>query len=243
MLFAVAGTGISVSAQPAFAVGDSSCPHGANYTSSACFYGVVMDAIAVQWHRNSITLPLADQQAGGHINHSIWFYMGSPCNDFVETGLTRGYVNADSTSGYQWYTGWAVPADLIFEAYPDGTTTASGTNDVYAAAWNGGSSYSVIRDLSARLTVTGLPSGGSCIAQSGLEVQKAPGSNPTLYMADGHADTFDATPLQYHHGGVWISGWDTTEYWQDRPCGAGYSSPTCLNGVFYGSNHWADNKP
>lgn len=169
---------------------------------------------------------------GNHINQSIWAYSGSPCNAWIEEGLTQGY---QGNIWYTWY--WAYSnTSGYYQDFAAGTTTPNGTNHTYQLEFNGNGTYGAYRDSGLVGSVGGLGA-GTCTAQTGQEVSQ--GMLPYV-----HSDTFNMNPLQWQSmSGTWNYGWNTSQYWIDNPCGGGYSPPNCQNGTFYGASEWADNKP
>ncbi len=177
--------------------------------------------------------------AGYHINQSIWEYhgVGGVCtNRWVETGLTLGF------HGNPYYQYYAAGVDAA--GYSDlslGIAVQDNSSHSYKVEQQISSSsavYAAFRDGNLLVSYAGQNPSGSCVAQAGLEVSGSPDGNSS-------AANFDVTPLKYKNtSGTWHTGWaSTSELWIDNPCGAGYSPPNCLNGAYYGTNRWQDNKP
>lgn len=229
---ALIGAAVAFSASPAGAFGDPSCPHGANEASTACLHGVVQFGDYTEFHNNNMYFTnVASEQAGNHINHTLWTYSGSPCNEWIEEGVTQGY---HGQVAYLWY--WAYLNSDSYDDFPAGYTTPNGTNHSYESLFNGNGVFIVYRDGSPIAFMNHLGA-GTCTAQAGLEVSSG-------QMSSTHSDTFSLDPLQWQDiNSNWHVGWNTSQYWIDQPCGQGYSPPNCANGLFPNSNNWNDNKP
>lgn len=224
-----------ISIQPSFAVGDSTCPHGANQESTACFYGVAQYGDFTEFHNNNMYFTnLSYEESGGHINQTLWAYSGAPCSSWQELGLTQGY---HGQVAYLWYWAYYNYTSNTYQDFPLGYTSPNGTLHTYEILYDGNAQYTAYLDYGAVGTIGGLGY-GTCIASTGLEVSN--GEMPVT-----HSDTFTMNPLQWEGtNGVWNFGWNAGQYWVDNPCGAGYSPPNCANGTFNGSNNqWNDNKP
>ena len=218
----------------AAAAGNTICAHGGNQVAEACFYGVLQYGDYTEFHNNNMYFTNADEQLGYHLNQTLWVYSGQPCNGWVEEGVTQGYHGAVQ---YEWYWAYATVAGT-YQDFAAGITSPNGTNHSYQISYSGNNVTTAYRDGGFVGSMNlGPSSAGACQADAGLEVSR--GELPVT-----HADTFDDYPLEWQDsGGAWHVGWSIADYWNDAPCGAGYSQPACFNGVFYGSNHWADNKP
>jgi hypothetical protein len=89
---------------------DTSCPHGGNLNSAACYYGVVQTGVYTVFQNSPLYITTAVVNAGGHINQGIWTYSGSPCSYWVEegvgigvhqyTGYSNYYARYNSSAGY-----------------------------------------------------------------------------------------------------------------------------------------------
>jgi hypothetical protein len=77
-----------------------------------------------------------------------------------------------------------------------------------------------------------------CIGATGLEATK----NEFIHE---FATTNTPEPLRWENtSGTWSTGWTTSDFYVNYGCGIGTNKPpTCMNGTYYGSNHWSDNKP
>ncbi len=181
---------------------------------------------------------LSYEEAGGHINQTLWSYSDSPCSYWQELGLTQGY---HGQVAYLWYWAYDTPGGG-YSDFPVGYTTADSSLHSYEILYDGSGTYTAYLDFGSVGTIGGLGA-GACIAQTGLEVSN--GEMPVT-----HSDTFDMNPLQWENtSGRWNFGWSQSDYWIDNPCGQqGYSSPNCANGTFCNngvcsSNQWLNNKP
>jgi hypothetical protein len=225
---------ISPSAASA-AIGNPTCPHGANLTSSACYYGNVMNGIFTEFRNYALTFTnQAYERAGGHINETIWGYSDAPCSYWQETGLTQGY---HGNVVYEWYWAYDTPGGG-YDDFPAGAANADNSLHSYEILYDGGGNYTAYRDFGVVGNVGGLGA-GMCIGQTGIEVSN--GDIP--YTQSGN---FEDNPLQWENtSGSWFYGWSTSDYWIDDPCGSqGYTSPNCLNGTFYNNNNqYYNNKP
>lgn len=218
-------------ASSAMAGGYANCPHGANYTSSACLDGVVQRSDSVQFHNNTMRANSGALAAGYHVNETIWAYSGSPCGYWVEEGLTLGYHGITTPT---WY--YAKNNSSGYADYQSNATSFNGTNHTYTLTNVTGQSYNIYRDGNLIAGFGNLGS-GTCIGQTGLEISKG----SAYPLSDFSTDTFDETPLTWTDtSNAGHTGWNTSQYWIDNPCG---SAPNCLNGVFYSSSHFANNKP
>ncbi|MGH9122244.1 MAG: hypothetical protein ACRDYC_09930 [Acidimicrobiales bacterium] len=241
MLFAGSlGASIVASAAPALAAGDPICVHGGNNVAEACFYDALQYGDFTGYRNANMYFLPGDgylESDGDHLNQSIWSYSGQPCDAWVEEGVTQGY---HGVTEYTWYWAYQTTGGF-YDDFPAGLTSPDNSLHYYELAYVGGASgteWAVVRDEALVGTMDlGPTAGGACQGATGLEVS-------ANIEPDVHADTFNANPLQWEDGGGnWYFGWNTSEYWNDFPCGAGYNPPSCFNGVFYGSNSWADNKP
>jgi hypothetical protein len=225
------GASLFIAPTVANAEGDANCPHGANFVSSACYYGVAHNGAYTEFHNNYLSIDSTLIAQGYHINQTIWTYSGSPCSHWVEEGITKGYHGANV---YAWY--FAKNNSAGYQDWQSNTTTADGSNHSYQLVEAGSNSYSVYRDGSLLLTAAGMS--GSCVSQAGLEI-----TNAGFQLTYTTADTFNSTPLWARSlSGYWTVGWPGGHAWTDWPCGI-YSVPNCMNGTYYGTNQWSDNKP
>ncbi len=251
-LLIVLGPAFSVLLAPAAeatGVGNSNCPHGGNFGSSACYYGVTQYGTYTQFHNNTMyfvgSYGAYLESIGYHINNSLWAYSGSPCDEWIEVGDVQGL---DGTAGYFYY--WTYSnANHQPIAISAGSSSNNGTNHPYELLYMGSATYSAWIDYGdgRGLVKVGTASGlgyGTCISQSGLELSGNDSNDQLVYE---HSDTFYHDPLQWEGtNGVWHSGWSLSDSWIDHPCGQGYSTPDCLNGSFTppsNPNDWGDNKP
>lgn len=213
--------------------GNLTCPHGGNYGAIACFYDATQYNDYTEFHSNTMTMNSTYEAQGYHINQSIWAYSGSPCNYWVETGVTQGY---HTQIVYTWYH--ARSSSFGYADYKSATTSPNGSNHSYELNYIGNASYNILRDGQILNGVSGLGY-GTCMAAAGLEESKNVTPNSGY-----RADTTDPTPLRWTDtvGGIHY-GWNVNEWYIDYPCGQGQNPPNCFNGVYVNSNHWSDNKP
>ncbi len=214
--------------------GNLTCPHGANYGSIACFYDAVQYGDYTEFHNNTMTMNSTYEAAGYHINQSLWAFSGGGCTTYwVEAGITQGY---HGQIVYTWYH--ARNSSAGYADYKSATTSPDGSNHSYELDYIGNASYNVYRDGQVLNGVSGLGF-GTCIAAAGLEESKNVTPNGGY-----RADTTDPTPLRWTDTSGFIHyGWNINEWYIDYPCGQGQNPPNCFNGLYYGSNHWSDNKP
>jgi hypothetical protein len=223
------------------ALGNNVCPHGANPSSTACYFVLfqVHYGTYAEWH--SGTLYVSDDQiaAGGHTNFSIWSYSQySGSHDWVEEGETKGY---HGDGNYRWYYA-KVNYNGQYSDYASSVTSADGVNHAYrlvyqGTAFDGSGVYSIRRDGVELNYFAGLGY-GSDTSQAGLEASGTDGN----YLADsitGYPLAYQDTSYNYHYG------WDTSEYWIDAACGFGQSPPNCFTGSFPGGSNinWSASKP
>lgn len=230
----------AVSAIPAAALGDSTCPNQTNsgvgnFSSTACLYGVVENASYTEFHNNTMTflgsygLSL-ETSMGWHINHTLWAYSGSPCNEWMEIGDTQG--NGPGTpaiykAGYYYYWGMDVPG-FGYHGYIIGNSNNNGTNHSYELLNDENGYYSAYLDGSW-VGTAGILGHGTCIAQAGEELS---GNDYGYgnYLAFQHSDSFENFPLDWlDTSNTWHLGWNTNQYWYDHPCNIGYTAPNCLD--------------
>lgn len=242
-LILVAGSGAGISASffntsvAAAAVGTPTCPHGGNTISVACFYGYVQYG-DFTWFRNNtmaFTNPQLETVGQGHINQSIWAYSGSPCDAWIEMGLTQGFTNHYE---YGYYAGFKNTFGYFHAQYLY-TAPLNGTLHSYQLSYDtvGTTTYSAFLDGQQVFTINNLGY-GTCTAEAGLEVSGG-------MLATAHTSTFTLTPLEWQDtNGVWHVGWNTSQEWVTKPCYLqGYAPPNCMNGLYYRSDFWADNAP
>jgi hypothetical protein len=194
----------------------------------------------VEFHNNNMILNGTLESQGEHVNQSIWAYSGAPCDKWVEEGVTQGF---HGQTAYLWYYAYNNTHGSLagYHDFAAGYTVPDGTNHAYLLQFQSdNNTYSVFRDgVTIAANITGLGS-GTCISAAGLEISND-GVHP---LSNYEADTFDLVPLEWQDSNYATHvGWNTSSYWNDAPCGQGYTVPNCMNGVFYSSSHWADNKP
>jgi hypothetical protein len=194
-----------------------------HYGSTACFYGTEMSAIATTFDNNSMT---TNGKNYNHVNNSLWLYSGSTClANEAEIGFKNNFLNDEE---YGWYTD-----EVINHVETDhfiSYSSADGSSHSYEIEYIGSGDFETILDNNSAAIWGGLGDGG-CEAQTGLETT-ALGSSFT-------AAAFNHTPLKWEDASdTWHSGWSTSDYWIDNPCG----SAPCLNGTFVGgsNNEWSD---
>lgn len=227
--------------QSAGAFGDPNCAYGANSTASACLYfpGATFQGASTQWHNLSLNGDLYWLQHGNHhINQSIWLYTTKADGGrWIEIGLTQGLEN---NAQYQYYAAKQndVGGVKSYQAWTLGVAALDNSTHSYELHHESGSLYTAWLDGVQKLAVSGFSSLGATLAQTGLEVS---GINVD---ANSSSQNFTNTPLKYKdNSNVWHTGWaSTSQAWNDWPCGL-FSPPYCLNGGYYGTNLWQDNKP
>lgn len=217
--------------------GEPVCPHGGNYASTACLLGVTHFGLYALWNSNWMRVDPSLIAIGAHINHGIWSYSGAPCDRFVEIGITRGWKGNDL---YGWYI--AVDNKYGYDDAFLATTTWDGQTHTYHLQYDGAPSdegrYSYWLDGSRVTYIDGLGY-GSCIGQGGLEISRVTAPPDNRFRSD----TYDFTPMGwYDTNRQHRSGWNTSHFIVQYPCGS-YPEPSCMNGLYYGPSHWADNKP
>jgi hypothetical protein len=229
--------------QHAIGTGDPNCPHGGNYVSTACFYGITQVQSYAEWTNVNMTASAQWVSNGGHINHTIWAYSGDSCNDWVEEGVTLGFKGSNILTYYYAYDTLTSGGLVIVQSNP----ASFGEHQWYRLDWvgdyGGSQSYDIYRQ---GLKLNSIPIGGlgfgSCISAVGLEIQKDP-IFPQPPGIESSSDTFDATPLTWKDsGGTWHTGYVNTMYWIDYPCDG--TNLHCLNGVYEQGNSawWKSNK-
>jgi len=77
----------------------------AGTTSAACFYGATRLSTYAEWHDNTMTASATWVPNGGHVSQSLFTYSGSPCNNWVEVGLTQGF---NGSNIYTWPAAFTV---------------------------------------------------------------------------------------------------------------------------------------
>lgn len=223
-------------ASPAFVtgVGDADCPHGGNYTSSACLLGVTAYMVESTIPQNVMYIDPQYFNIGAHINHTLWAYSGSSCNqNWVEHGYTLGFLGAP---GYHWYS--AVQSNGNFSAFDHGYTTANGSLQTVQIKYMGSQSWTVYRNGESYFgACCGTLGFGACIGQAGLEISRI-STPPNQFV---NSSTFNQNIAWYDTNYTFRGGWNAS--WIDYPCNLGQVPPNCLNGTFYGNNTWSDNKP
>ncbi|MDA8311143.1 MAG: hypothetical protein M0Z46_11130 [Actinomycetota bacterium] len=215
-------------------LGTTTCPHGKNYESTACFYGKVQYGDFTEFHNNYMHITATKwKTVTAHVNQSLWAYSTSPCTYWMEIGLTDGFKG---NNVYTWY--WAYQRSGKSGGGKLTSTTWNGTNHTYEVLYNGNRTYGTYLDFTHVGTFVSTLGYGTCKASAGLEAYK----NQFGYE---FATTFTLNPLQWEDtGGTWHSGWTAKMYWLDYPCSIGTNKPPyCMNGTYYGANQWSDNKP
>ena len=237
-LVVVAVTTVGGSAE---AGGDPQCPHGANYASTACFIGGFIEAYT-GWTNQPITMSNADLTAGRHANETLWAYGGfgtaTQCtSQWAEIGFTRGYYGQ---TGHYFYVA-RVDNGGNYADFNLGTADTTSYH-TYRIRSRGGATTVYLDGVEQFSSNTVNTADRICIAQSGVELSS--GSNfTTTYIP-----TFYSTPLYWKDWfETWMNGWwispDHVSQWIDQPCGAGFSSPNCFNGVYAAVDNWGANKP
>lgn len=228
--------------QPAFAadsraplmgVGDPTCAQGPGsmpwLISAACKPYNPHNGLVSTFNSANIYLHPYLANGGYVAKHAVWTSSGNPCGQsWVEQGLAYG---GDGGAGYYWYTAWKDK----FGAYHSSVNAYETPNNAthrYQIAYFSNGSYNLSRDGGF---AGGIPDQGfgSCVSNVGLL------ANMSL-SGDWITGTFNATST------YWLdtNGSPHSDFgyasWIDNPCG---SAPTCYNGVYYGIDWWASNKP
>jgi len=239
-------------------LGNPDCPHGAAHISTACLLypstGTFYDIYA-EFHNNHMYVDpsLIGSPYYAHTKHTLWLYSNSPCQAFVEVGLTWGFQGQNV---YTWYWGYR-PLNgtaLAWQAWPFGQNVypaQNGSNHSYWVAYDPNSQEftTAIGDSTGNYRVgwaVGPSSGmgyGGCIGQAGLEFSRVTDPPDTRFQSD----TFDLTPLWFRNtfstGGAPWWQWPNSYSWISFPCGQPQNYvPYCLNGTYNGNAYWADNK-
>ena len=219
----------------------ATCPHISGHLgSTACDYNLAAQfGVEDTFQYATMAMSSSDISAGYHINNTLWGY-GTGCgistveNDWVEVGYTLGF---HKTGGYHIY--WAT---VQFGNYGDGVyanVTADGSYHVFDVY---GESNNFAATLDGRTVVTAQNGLGDfiCQGQAGLEV-----SLNAFDKSSTWANTFVNKPLRWEDSSLtWHGAWpSTSNLWIDRGCGSTWKAPDCLNGIYYSTSYWADNKP
>jgi hypothetical protein len=167
-----------------------------------------------------------------HINQSLWAYSGSPCAEWVEAGVTWGFIG---TAGCFYYNGEQNNTGN-FEAWNNGGAPENGSSHTWDVYYLGSGYFEIERDGVVINTDGGLGY-GACESITGLEISAMVG-------AEASSGTFNVSPMWWlDTNGTWHEGWTPYATFNSYPCGAGYSPPNCFNGALYSTNYWADNYP
>lgn len=240
-----------VAASPAqvTSVGNPDCPHGGNYSSTACLLYIGTAALVESnFNRWTMTMPAALVAEGNHILHALWAYSGDPCKSFVEQAYVYGFRfhNYYDFALVRFHYLTPPPGEPKYQDYADGITSNDLGRTKFQTKWIGGQTWQVWRNDSLRLQFTGGSLGaGACIGQAGLEVSKRfnlTGIEST-YVSYTHNNDVYWYDANMNFKGGWADGSMPEYSWIDYPCNLGQVPPNCLNGVYNTGSQWADNKP
>lgn len=244
LMFLSSLAGVTIGATVASA-NTTSCPHG-HTVSEACFYGHVMYAAMVDFHSNRLYITKTRWKDTAAINQTLWLYSTSPCTGWQEVGIaeTSKYSTYKTAPLYTWYTAWKSPDGTYHTTkLPSVTGGPNGVNHRYEIAYLGGRHYEAVITKTIAHGETETLGYGGCEAAAGAEAT----SNVTNFSNE-FATTFTITPLKWESTtDVWHTDWTTKEFYVGKGCTLPKTNPLkppeCMNGTYYGSNEWADNKP
>jgi hypothetical protein len=239
--------GTETAAYGATGVGNANCPHGYNWTSSACYFNYTWQyGTYSEW--NSNTLGFIYLPTGTHINRSIWAYSECDKSAFVEAGLWTQTTGTYYYASYFGHDGHMPTADLIYPAATDGS------HHYYRISFVGpsqfGGIYNVLIDGVLVRTYGAQGLSGTCISQAGLE-QSAVSCTYVYsvgYVPDGCSTSAstDSGPLAWQDTSYNYSyGWDVNNWWIDWACYPynALAIPNCFVGQWPSGNmYWRTQK-
>lgn len=223
----------------------SSCPQAiygsspTNRGSTACLFNLQAQYGTYTEFKNvSLTVPSSPNH--NFLANGLWSYSTCAEDTWVEQGYSRGDGITGGTA-YHFY--WA--ANDPYSGFYEGLSSASADNlnrayrNVFQGVYYTGI-YDIIRNGVTVKSVGLQGTGGTCVSQSGMEAGNPNGGGNLL--AGQTSSTFANSPLAWQDTSyAYHYGWNTADYWIDNGC---YNPPSsnCLNGIFYGSSNWSDNK-
>jgi len=222
-------------------IGDATCPHGTNFTASACFYGQTNTGGFTKFANGSLTEATSQANLGAHINQTIWDYSGNCFTDpaWIEMGLTRGFHGLGAVYGV--YSAYVTVSGTYMDHF-NKYMAADNSVHQYLLIYIGSGAWETLLDGDYLYYASNLGDGG-CILQTGQEVSNdgAGAGHLSLY----HSDSFTQSPLNWRDvGGVWRANWNTSQFWVDVPCGTqGNVQPYCSNYQFAGAGSFSNSKP
>lgn len=227
------------------------CPHGGNYISAACLLGIVHYGVQAEWTNGYMWADTTYVQTeGAHVNHGIWTYSGSPCNAWVEVGLTYGYRGSVQ---YGIYFAKSDVGGNYNDFFYVSQTQSTQISNKYALVYRGqigvGGRYGILLN-DIEIDSFDNMGFGSCRSSAGLEIPFVVDDISGARIAPDsrtRSDTFNLVDLKYQRTAFsstdWNLGWnDPGHYYVQWPCGS-YIVTKCMNGLYNGLSVWSDNKP